>query len=422
MTLQDLPINMLYPFAFVIYLNCMAGIFCAVRAFGYPAVRKIFFLSTLAALINYLLSSALAICFIRIYKNSPYSDFNKAVLSLPVWAVGLCAAVTFIAVVVMFIRMERLIRRELSAQSVCMGMDQLPDGVCYSMPDGFPMLVNNQMQRISNAAFGVGVLDANKLSEQLASRELQPGCAVDERDGNVFLRLPDGSVWQIKKQTLTVENRGMTETIAYDVTQRYQDLLELEQRNVRLEEVNRQIKEYDRRMNRIVREKEILAAKIRLHGNLGQCLLAIQSYLTDGKESRESVTKELSNTVSLLRNNTVDEHTEDRLYALKEAAGAVGVEIGIHGDIPPRLKEIAEVAIHECLTNTVKHAGGRVLDVTVRQRENAVTLELTNDGTPPKGPINETGGLRNLRTLVESRGGEMTVAWEPAFRLTLRFV
>ena len=80
-----------------------------------------------------------------------------------------------------------------------------------------------------------------------------------------------------------------------------------------------------------------------------------------------------------------------------------------------------EVAIHECLTNTVKHAGGRLLEVTVRQAENAVTVELTNDGAPPKGPVSETGGLKNLRALVENRGGRMTVESEPAFRLVLRF-
>ena len=419
MTLQNLPVNVLYPVAFAVYLNCLAGIFCAVRAFGDPALRKIFFFSTLAALVNYLLSSALAICFIRIAKNSPYSDFNKSVLALPVWAVGLCGAVTFAAVVVMFIRMERIIRRQLSAQSVCEGLDQLPDGVCYSLPDGFPKLVNNQMQRISNAAFGVGVLDANKLRERLENRDFQPDCKADERDGNLFLRLPDNSVWQMKEQIVTVENHDMTEMIAYDVTQRYHDLLELEQRNKRLEEVNRQIRDYDRRMDQIVREKEILAAKIRLHSNLGQCLLTIQGYLTGEEENRESVARELSNTVSLLRNNAVDEHTEDRLYALLEAAKVVGVTINIDGEIPPRWKELTEVAIHECLTNTVKHAGGHRLDVAIRQRDGAVTVTITNDGRPPKNPINETGGLKNLRALAERQGGVMTVESKPAFRLVL---
>ena len=309
----------------------------------------------------------------------------------------------------------------MSAQSVCEGIDQLPDGVCVSLPNGFPRLVNDRMQRISNAAFGVGVLDARQLERRMERRAFQPGCRLEERDGNLFLCLPDGGVWQLKRQGVTVEGCEMTETIAYDVTERYNDLLELEQRNERLAEVNRQLHDVLGNMDRIVREKEILAAKIRLHGNVGQCLLSVQSYLTGGGISRETVTKELHNTVSLLRNNVADEHTEDRMYALYEAAKTVDVTINLHGEIPPRWKELTEIAIHECLTNTVKYAGGHVLDVTIRQDDDAATVELTNDGRPPKGPINETGGLKNLRALAERQGGEMRVEWEPAFRLTLRF-
>ncbi|MBQ6119650.1 MAG: ATP-binding protein [Clostridia bacterium] len=342
-------------------------------------------------------------------------------ISLPFWTVVVPAALMTAVNVALFIRMERRIRRELSAQSVCEGLDQLPDGVSYSMPDGFPKLVNDQMQRIVNAAFGTGVADTEKLRERLQKRDLLPGCAVDERDGNLFLCLPDGSVWQMVERNVTVGKNELTEMIAYDVTQRYRDLLELEERTRRLEEVNRQIREYDHRMDRIVREKEILAAKIRLHGNLGQCLLAIQGYLTGDGDDRETVTRELADTVSLLRNNTAEEHTDDKLYALYEAAKTVGVEIRIHGEILPRWKDVIEVAIHECLTNTVKHAGGHLLEVTVRQEESAVTAELTNDGMPPKGPVVETGGLKNLRALVENRGGTMTVVSAPAFRLVLRF-
>ena len=37
--------------------------------------------------------------------------------------------------------------------------------------------------------------------------------------------------------------------------------------------------------------------------------------------------RELADTVSLLRHNTAEEHTDDKLYALNEAAKTVGVEI-----------------------------------------------------------------------------------------------
>ncbi len=422
MTMLDLPLDVLCAIGFVILLNCIFALFCAVRAFGFPSLKKVFFLSVFIALINHVPSSAISLYFARtITKSNDTAPICILILSLPIWVFAVIAAASLAASVVVYIRIRHVIKGELTPQSVCDGLDQLPDGVCYSMQDGFPRLVNDRMQQISNAAFGVGVLDAKKLREQQMKQELMPGCSVDERGGNTFLRLSDGSVWRMKKQTVTVDKRELDETIAYGVTQRYHDLIELEQRNKRLEEVNRQIREYDRSMDRIIREKEILAAKIRLHGNLGQCFLAIQEYLTGNEQNRDTVTKELINTVSLLRNNTVDEHTEDRLYALYEAAKAVGVEIRLQGEIPEEYKETVEVAIHECLTNTVKHAGGHVLDVVIRNEENCVKVELTNDGKPPTGKINETGGLKNLRALVEGQGGEMTVLGDPVFRLVLSF-
>ncbi|MBQ6164995.1 MAG: hypothetical protein IJK23_11025 [Clostridia bacterium] len=424
MTMQDIPLDAVRAVAVVFYLICLAALFCAARTYGHPAVRKTFFFSLCIALLIIPTTSSLAIYCSRIRNGEPLESLApvvRSVVALPVWAAGVFAVLLIAAVSVMFVHTERKLRGELSAQSLCEGLDQLSDGVCYSLPDGFPQLVNNKMQQIGNAAIGVGVLDARALEKRLEERDLLPGCTVDERDGNVFLRLPDGSVWQMKQKKIAAENRELTEMIAYDVTRRYNDLLELEMRNRHLEEVNRQIREYDRDMDRIVREREILAAKIRLHNDLGQCLLAVGNYLNGIDGSRETVVRQLADTVSLLRDTGTREQNSDRLSALYEAARAVDMTIELHGEIPPEHKEIAAVAIHECLTNTVKHADGSVVRVTVRQEDGAVVMELTNDGRPPRGPIKETGGLKNLRALAERKGGRMTVESAPAFRLTLRF-
>ena len=74
-------------------------------------------------------------------------------------------------------------------------------------------------------------------------------------------------------------------------------------------------------------------------------------------------------------------------------------------------------AVHECLTNTVKHAGGDRLWLTLRSDGSILTAELTNNGAPPQGSIRETGGLLNLRRTVENAGGNMTTETAPRFLL-----
>ena len=116
----------------------------------------------------------------------------------------------------------------------------------------------------------------------------------------------------------------------------------------------------------------------------------------------------------------LDEHSEDRFYALQEAAKTVGIAITIQGKIPPVYSDLLAVAIHECLTNTVKHAAGHRLDVTITKAEAMYVITLTNDGKPPIGFIQETGGLGNLRTLTEKQNGTMEIESAPTFLLTLR--
>ena len=105
---------------------------------------------------------------------------------------------------------------------------------------------------------------------------------------------------------------------------------------------------------------------------------------------------------------------------LKEAADAVGVKLILNGDIPRKLRKLIAIAIHECLTNTVKHADGSELTVDITDEDGIVTVVFTNDGKPPEGEISESGGLKSLRSTVEQFRGEMEIASEPRFMLTIR--
>ncbi len=279
MCLNDLPFGWVRAIAFGLYLLCMGALLCTVRAFRYRTARRIFRIGLLVAFLSILPSSTMAINIVLIQRNMELLPFMNRILSLPLWLIALYMGLLLAAVIVMHLRLVRLSRQTLSARSVCEGLDHLPDGVCYSLPDGFPKLVNNRMQSICNEAFGTGVTDIVRLDERLKKRDLLPGCTVDEDANNTFLCLPNGETWHLKRRQVAMDNKPLTETIAYDVTERYRDICELRQRNERLAAVNRQMRTYLNNMERIVREREVLSAKTRLHNDLGQSLLAIEAYL-----------------------------------------------------------------------------------------------------------------------------------------------
>ena len=319
------------------------------------------------------------------------------------------------------LRLVRLSHRTLSARSVCEGFDQLPDGICFSLRDGFPRLVNDRMQSISHAAFGENIANAERLNRRLEKRDLQPGCSVDEDERNTFLLLPDATAWRLKQKPMIVDKKEMTETVAFDTTERYRALNELRKRNARLEQVNRQLRDYMQQMDHIMREREFLRAKIRLHDELGNILLAIRNYLSQPGGDRKALVDLILTETKILQTQNVPDRSDDPLFAVEQAAKMIGAAIHYEGALPKLHREVVVVAIHECLTNAVKHAGGKNLFVRVAQTDSQTVVSLTNDGDPPAGPVRETGGLGDLRRLAEQNGVEMQVESAPVFRLQLKF-
>ena len=163
-------------------------------------------------------------------------------------------------------------------------------------------------------------------------------------------------------------------------------------------------------------EKEELNARMRLHDDLGKMLLLARRYI-QGKEDRETLLAIWRSSSRLLEENTEPDPAADAYAYMAVVARDVGIRLLVQGRLPedPAAAEVVSAAIHECLTNTLRHAGGdelRVLSFADR-------VEFTNNGKQPEGPVKESGGLGMLRQMAEARGIRMQVDVDPVFRLTL---
>ncbi len=304
--------------------------------------------------------------------------------------------------------------------SLRQGLDGMPDGVCYSKENGEFVFLNKTMKKIMRAAFDSGVNDA-MVFEKLDYIGLNSGCRIEKNGGGVLLILQDGSAWNIKTGKITADGVVYNECIAYNVTEPYGKSLELKKRNAHLTAVNEKIREYSKEMDSMIRDRELLDAKIRIHDDVGRALLSLRSYLYRQDKDRESLVKLWRMTISMLRRETVADVSDDRMEALSEAARAVDVTLHYDGEIPNDrlIKEISASAIRECLTNTVKHAGGNNVYISTSLKNGEFAIKIKNDGRKPDKPIEETGGLHTLRRSVERYGGKMTVAWKRGFELTV---
>ena len=341
--------------------------------------------------------------------------------------VALVMVVIFAAEVLCLVAVNRAGRDKLSPGSVKESLDALPDGVCFFSEDGRILLSNRRMQHISSDITGIGILNGEKLWRCIEEKSVK----TDVSDGLVILT-SDSKVWNVRRSEIEAEGNRINEIVALDVTEQYELRRELEERNERLNSVNERLRIFSRDMSRLTAEKELLDAKIKVHDDLGRSLLSFRAYLTaePSKRDRSKLLPLWRYVISVMKKETAPSEEWD---AIEKTAESLHIQIEINGDLPAGLADLpvsGEVrsaimaAIRECLTNTARHARGDRLFVLIKCGADAphgIRIEITNNGRAPLVPIQEAGGLSNLRHMVERAGGIMTIESSPQFLLRLDF-
>ena len=363
--------------------------------------------------------------------------------------VALVMVVIFAAEVLCLVAVNRAGRDKLSPGSVKESLDALPDGVCFFSEDGRILLSNRRMQHISSDITGIGILNGEKLWRCIEEKSVK----TDVSDGLVILT-SDSKVWNVRRSEIEAEGNRINEIVALDVTEQYELRRELEERNERLNSVNERLRIFSRDMSRLTAEKELLDAKIKVHDDLGRSLLAFRAYLTaePSKRDRSKLLPLWRYVISVMKKETAPSEEWD---AIEKTAESLHIQIEINGDLPAGLADLpvsGEVrsaimaAIRECLTNTARHARGDRLFVLIKcgaeqgadhastsgsssasgtapcaDAPHGIRVEITNNGRMPLTPVQEAGGLSNLRHMVERAGGNMTIESSPQFLLRLDF-
>jgi len=311
-------------------------------------------------------------------------------------------------------------RKSISHSSIKEAFDNLPTGVCFFNEAGLPVLCNLAMQRFSFSVCGRDVQFITDL-ENFHADDFIPAIGV-QKDGKVFI-LEDGSAWQLEKRIFAHESgECYTQYIAADVTELYKKRVELTRENQQLRKVQADLKQLSANVVAVTREEEILNTKMRVHDEMGKCLLAAQKYLKeDSTESiPDSLTAAWQRAVSMLKysNDTPD---EDMLLQIRKTCEYVKLAFVQTGKLPKqeRAAYLLTCAVRECVTNAVRYAQATELYAVFSENEAEATVTVTNNGKVPDRQIVEGGGLSTLRRRVERAGGTMDVQSFPMFQLTV---
>lgn len=332
--------------------------------------------------------------------------------------------------------MSERIRKTTVLRMVKEAIDSYPSGLCFSEIGGKPILVNRKMNNLAYLLTGRTVINADLVWEELSAISERNGCtrlddpqpsgAGQRQDENsLFFCLNDESIWHFRRQLLQCDGCTVVQTEAAEITELYELSAELAENNRKLEELRQRQRTLLANIVNINREKELLATKIKIHDDLGQCLIATKKAIDSGSVPQKEYRRLLagwSEAIHKLQDVPLqDSPASSSEEELHKVAELIGCSIEFIGSKPgdKRTQLLLYSALREALTNAVRHGGATRLTVEGFLTENGYRAVISNNGRPPEKKITEGGGLGSLRRILEQEGALLDYSCTDGFALEL---
>ena len=317
-------------------------------------------------------------------------------------------------------------KKKTSAKMIKKAIDSYPGGICFSALDGRVILVNEKMNRLVLELTGHTILNTKVTWRELTSfttndkvdKLEQSWLPKDPDSGNenscrqMFFRFSDRSVWRFELRFL---DSNTVQIEAAEITELYRLSEELYENTIRLQEMQKRQKALLDSIVEINLNKEILAAKMHIHDELGHCLLATTKAITEDSlaENADTLRKSWNNTIHNFSNiSTIWTVPDSSLQSeLMQVAELIGCKVIFAGQQPTQRKALQLLygAIREALTNAVRHADATELMVKIGQDEKSYHIEISNNGSVSVSSITEGNGLSALRQRLEQEGASLKV-------------
>ncbi len=350
------------------------------------------------------------------YVEGPFLNVEKALEEVPyIYPVVILAIITIVELG-MFLYNRKWTENNITAGSIKEAIDNLPIGVCCYEPNGQIVLKNHQVEKICREYTGEPLLNAVTFLYEITA-----GSRQIEKDN--IIKLNSGAVYTFYDRVLMEKDDNLRMLSIVDITEQYQNTKTLEEKQRTVAKLNEELVLYGKQIVESIAAKEILDAKVKIHDELGANLLASKKYILSGgsEEERETIEAVLRSNLQYLKQETENAVT-DEFAVILDTAQKLDIKLNILGkmtDLEPQ-RHIIVTGIHECLTNTIRHARGDELTIRIDETESEIMVEFTNNGKAPEKEINERGGLVLLRSLAEKNGGSMRIDSVPRFVLTLQ--
>ena len=314
----------------------------------------------------------------------------------------------------------RALKTGISGWSLKEAIDALHTGILFYESDGFVVLVNRRMRELMSVLIGKTARNGLEFSRQLTRGDCLEGCEASELDGCMVYRLPDGSVWMFTEQTIDIGKKHYEQISAADVTQQWNATSRLRRQNHELDRRSGELRETLLNLGAIYRKEETLRTKSRVHDLLGQRIAVLIRILRENEQPDLALLREFAHGLSTGIGKVESQRvTQRELSVMIDMFAGIGVTITFGGSLPtrPGMAELFMDIITESVTNAVRHGFATDINVACIEEASGWTLEITNSGLAPDGPVHEGGGIGSMRRRLVGMGGTLVLQTHPTFIL-----
>ncbi|MDO4491077.1 MAG: hypothetical protein Q4B85_08430 [Lachnospiraceae bacterium] len=284
--------------------------------------------------------------------------------------------------------------------------DELPCGICFYRANGRVVFANQCMNELCRSVTGKSLLNGRRF--QAVIRDMME---------------INGASWNFQVMEHQYRGETLLEMVAWDVSEEYRMIQELQEGTLRLGALKKELDEYQISIDDVVKRQEILQAKAHIHDEMNRLMLSTNA--ADGQNAAQ-----LDEIFTLWQRNALllCMETEDRVVLsamerLNQLAEILNMQLNLLSELPkeytPRQRELLLAAAQEAIINAKKHGDADQVDMTFYETPDILTLSLTNNGTVPEGDITLVGGLSNLQRIAGEQGAEIQLSAEEGFTLTV---
>ena len=401
-----------------LFLTLILSLFLQLTAYGRQRDKWKRYLHLSVFLFLLILLSVLADASSQINEGLQY----KTWLPLPMWLLWCITFASDFLMIWDIAGLCRLRRQALGRDSIKQALDMLPSGICYFAPSGRVKLCNRQMDSLFHTISQGDLQTLAELQDALSDCDACSGVIRLSWERQTYL-FPDGKAWRYRQSEVKASDGATyTEAVFSDITELYNKNLELKAQIKQLNAISRELKWLSDNALILTREKEVLSAKTKLHDDMGAGLIAIRHILHHNRTEEEANDMDLfRQAVSDIKYDNAYPRGRSELDRFLHDAEAIGIKVNLSGDLPEQeeLRHVMILAMRECLTNSVRHAGATTIHITAEKKGDSVSVKITNDGRSPETEVVPKGGLHNLYRHIIDFGGTMEIQSKPSFALTV---